>query len=32
PNVAAAADAGIHALHFTGAGKLRVDLKALGLL
>ena len=32
PNVAAAADAGIHALHFTGAAKLRADLEGLGLL
>jgi len=31
-NVAAAFDAGIHGLLFTGAEKLRVDLEALGLL
>jgi 2-haloacid dehalogenase len=31
-NVAGAADAGIHALHFTGAAPLRADLARLGLL
>lgn len=31
-NVAGAADAGIHALHFTGAAPLRADLSRLGLL